>query len=171
MTLGTPVKDESELLLSGEVDALFHAAEPEAYVQGNPLVKRLFEDFRTTERAYFSKTGIFPIMHAVAIKTELIEKYPWLPRAVFEAYSKAKAHHYAELKKFGWAYSSLPWFAQEFEETRKVMGENFWPYGINANRKTLETLFRYSYEQGMTKRQLTVEDLFDKSTLELEDDL
>ena len=169
VTLGSPGKDESELLLSGEVDALFHAAEPEAYVQGNPLVKRLFEDFRTTERAYFSKTGIFPIMHAVAIKTELIEKYPWLPQAVFEAYSKAKAHHFAELKKVGWAYSSLPWFSQEFEETRKVMGENFWPYGIEANRKTLETLFRYSYEQGLTNRQLTVEELFDKSTLELQD--
>ena len=92
-------------------------------------------------------------------------------KAVFEAYSKAKSQHYTQLKKVGWAYSSLPWFAQEYEETRKVMGENFWPYGIEANRKTLETLFRYSFEQGLTKRQLTVEELFDKSTLELEDKL
>jgi len=170
VTLGSSGKDESELLLSGEVVALFHAAEPKAYVQGNPLVKRLFEDARTTERAYYNKTGIFPIMHAVAIKTELIEKHPWLPKAIFEAYSKAKSQHYKELKKVGWAYSSLPWFSQEFEETRKIMGENFWAYGIEANRKTLETLFRYSYEQGLTKKQLTVVELFDKSTLELEDD-
>ena len=164
---GTAGKDESELLLSGEVDALFHAAEPTAYVKGNPLVKRLFDDSRSIERAYYAKTGIFPIMHAVAIKTELIEKYPWLPKVVFEAYSKAKTQHYMKLKKVGWAYSSLPWFAQEFEETRKLMGENFWPYGIEPNRKTLETLLRYSYEQGLTKQQLTIEKLFDASTLDL----
>jgi len=167
VTMGTAGKDESELLLSGEVDALFHAAEPKAFVQGNPLVKRLFPDSKKTEREYYQKTGIFPIMHAVAIKTELIEKYPWLPKAVFETYSKSKTQHYAELTKIGWAYSSLPWFAQEFEETKKLMGENFWPYGIEENRKALETLFRYSYEQGLSSRQLTIEELFEKSTLSL----
>jgi 4,5-dihydroxyphthalate decarboxylase len=130
-------------------------------------VVRLFADARQTEREYYKKTGIFPIMHAVAIKTELIEKHPWLPKAVFEAYSKAKAQHYAKLNKIGWAYSSLPWFAQEYEETKKLMGENFWPYGIEPNRKTLETLFRYSYEQGLSSKQLTIEELFEKSTLEL----
>lgn len=170
VSLGSSGKDESDLLLSGEVDALFHAAEPKAYIQGNPLVTRLFPDSRQVERAYYKKTGIFPIMHAVAIKTELVEKYPWLPKAVFEAYSKAKTQHYTELKKVGWAYSSLPWFSQEFEETRDLMGENFWPYGIEANRKTLETLFRYSFDQGLTKQRITIEELFDKSTLELKDD-
>jgi len=167
---GTAGKDESELLLSGEVDVLFHAAEPKAYIKGNPQVKRLFNDVRATEREYYSKTGIFPIMHAIAIKTELIEKHPWLPKAVFEAYSKAKSMHYAELNKLGWAYSSLPWFAQEFEETKKLMGENFWPYGIEANRKTLETLFRYSFEQGLTNKQLTIEDLFHTSSLNFKED-
>lgn len=164
---GTAGKDESELLLSGEVDALFHAAEPKAYVEGNPDVIRLFPDSRKTEQEYYKKTGIFPIMHAVAIKTELIEKYPWLPKAVFDAYSKAKSQHFAQLNKIGWAYSSMPWFAQEYEETKKLMGENYWPYGIEANRKTLETLFRYSYEQGLASKQLTIADLFDKSFLNI----
>ena len=163
--MGSAGKDESELLLSGEVDALFHAAEPKAYIQGDPNVSRLFQDAKQAERSYYAKTGIFPIMHAVAIKTELIEKYPWLPKAVFEAYSNAKKQHYTMLKKLGWAYSSLPWFSQEFEETRKLMGENFWSYGIEANRKTLETLFRYSYEQGLSSQQLKIEDLFHPSTL------
>jgi 4,5-dihydroxyphthalate decarboxylase len=167
VTVGPAGKDESDLLLSGEVDALFHAAEPKAFIQGNPMVKRLFSDSKQTERDYFNKTGIFPIMHAVAIKTELIEKYPWLPKAVFDAYSKAKTMHYAELNKIGWAYSSLPWFAQEYEETKKLMGENFWPYGIEANRKALETLFRYSYEQGLAGKHLKIEDLFHPSTLTL----
>ncbi|WP_282124471.1 ABC transporter substrate-binding protein [Algibacter mikhailovii] len=168
-TYGTAGKDESELLLSGEVDALFHAAEPTAFVKGDPKVIRLFADARSTERAYFKKTGIFPIMHAVAIKTALVEKHPWLPQAVFKAYSKAKTQHYMKLKKLGWAYSSLPWFAQEFEETRKLMGDNFWPYGIAANKKTLETLFRYSYEQGLSNKQLTINELFEASTLTLKE--
>lgn len=159
--------DESELLLSGEVDALFHAAEPKAYVEGNPLVQRLFPDARSVERAYYKKTGIFPIMHVVAIKTSLLEEYPWLAEAVFDAYSKAKTMHYKKLNKLGWAYSSLPWFPQEYEETKKLMGSNFWPYGIEANRKTLETVFRYSYQQGLANRELTIEEMFDKSTLNL----
>jgi len=76
--------------------------------------------------------------------------------------------HYQELYKIGWAYSSLPWFAQEYEETKKLMRENFWPYSIEPNRKTLETLFRYSYEQGLSSKQLTIEELFHHSTLTLE---
>lgn len=167
VTVGTAGKDDSELLLSGEVDALFHAAEPKVFMQGNPLVVRLFPDTKQTERAYFEKTGIFPIMHAVAIKKELVDKYPWLPEAVFSAYSTAKAQHFMELKKVGWAFSSLPWFAQEFEETIKLMGDNYWSYGIEANRKALETLFRYSYEQGLSNKQLTIEELFHPSTLRL----
>ncbi len=162
---GTAGLDESDLLISGEVDALFHAAEPKAYIEGNPNVQRLFGDARSTERAYFKETGIFPIMHAVAIKTELLEENPGLAKAVFEAYSKSKQIHYKQLDKIGWAYSSLPWFAQEYEETKKLMGDNFWPYGINANKKTLETLFRYSYEQGLSSRLLSIEELFCEETL------
>lgn len=163
---GTAGLDESELLVTGEVDALFHAAEPKAYIEGNPLVDRLFPDSRKTERAYFSKTGIFPIMHAVAIKKELLNKNPWLAKAVFNAYSEAKTMDYIHMKKLGWVYDSLPWYGQELEETRALMGENFWPYGIGPNRKTLETLFRYSHEQGLSSRKLTIEELFYPSTFE-----
>ena len=85
---------------------------------------------------------------------------PWLPKAVFNAYSEAKKLMYDQLKKMGWANISLPWVSQEIEETRKLMGENFWPYGIEANRKALESLFQYSYEQGLSSRKLTIEELF-----------
>jgi len=163
---GPEGKDESDLLESGEVDALFHAAEPRAYVEGHPKVARLFPDFRTTERAYFKKTGIFPIMHAVAIRNSLVEQHPWLPKAVFDAYSKSKNMMYDHLKKMGWATISLPWVAQEIEETRALMGDNFWPYGIEPNRKALEALFQYSHEQGLATRRLTIEELFHPSSLE-----
>jgi len=163
---GPEGKDESDMLEFGDVDALFHAAEPRAYIEGNPEVARLFPDFRNTERAYFKKTGIFPIMHAVAIRNTLVEQHPWLPEAVFNAYSQAKQVMYDHLKKMGWATISLPWAAKELEETHALMGDNFWPYGIEPNRKALEALFQYSYEQGLSSRELTIEELFVPESLE-----
>lgn len=163
--LGSAGKDESDLLLSGEVDALFHAAEPKAYAQGNPDVRRLFTNSKKTEQDYFKKTGVFPMMHTIAIRKSLLDENPWLAEAVFKAYSKAKAMDFVFMQKVGWAYDSLPWFAQEFEDTKKIMGDNYWPYGVEANRKALENLFRYSYDQGLAKTQLKVEDLFCKPSL------
>ena len=166
---GPAGKDESDMLESGEVDALFHAAEPRAYIEGHPKVARLFPDFRKAERAYFKKTGIFPIMHAVAIRNNLIDQHPWLPKAVFDAYSRAKNLMYDHLKKMGWATISLPWVAQEIEETRALMGDNYYSYGIKPNRKALESLFQYSHEQGLASKKLTIEELFYSSTMEFEE--
>jgi 4,5-dihydroxyphthalate decarboxylase len=166
---GPPGKDESDLLVSGEVDAVFHASEPRAYVERKPIVARLFADYRQVERASFAATGIFPIMHAVAARDDVIEANPWFPEAVFKAYSKAKQMNQQMLQNLGWAMVSLPWAGAELEETRELMGDNYWPYGIEPNRKTLETLFRYSYEQGLASRELTIDELFHPSTLELED--
>jgi len=167
ITVGPEGKDESDLLESGDVDALFHAAEPRAFIEGHPKVARLLPDFRTTEREYFSRTGIFPIMHAVAIKSDVVEENPWLPEAVFHAYSQAKQLNYGYMAKAAWFKNALPWYAQELEETQALMGENFWPYGIEANRKALEALFRYSYEQGLAKRELTIAELFHPAALEV----
>ena len=165
VVVGPDGKDESDMLIDGDVDALFHAAEPKAFTAGHPKVKRLFPDSRATERDYYTRTGIFPIMHAVAMRNDVIEAHPWLPKAVFEAYSQAKQIHY-ETMRMQWIYGTLPWFGQEFEETRTLMGENFWPYGIDANRKTLDALFQYSYEQGLARKRLTVEELFHPSSLQ-----
>ena len=167
MEWGTPGKDESELLLSGEIDAIFHAIEPQAYVDGHPNIGRLFVDPKAAEREYYKKTGIFPIMHAVAIRKSLLEENPWLGEAVFNAYSKSKHMAYQKMFSLGWAMNSLPWFGQELEETRALMGDDFYSYGIENNRKALETLFRYSYEQGLASQELTIEELFAPSSLEL----
>ena len=164
---GPAGRDESDLLASGVVDALFHAAEPKCYVEGHKKVGRLFPDYRSVEQAYFKKTKIFPIAHAVAIKKSAVKENPWLPKAVFDAYSKAKQISYDYMAKLAWGYESLPWFSQEFEETRALMGDNYDSYGIETNRKVLETLFRYSFEQGLAKRELTIEELFEPSTLKL----
>ena len=159
--------DESDLLESGEVDALFHAVEPRAYIEGHPAVARLFADSRSAERAYFAKTGIFPIMHAVAIKRDLLRENPWLAEAVFNAYSQAKQLSYVHMARAGWYDDMLPWYGQEFEETRELMGGNYYSYGGEANRKALEALFRYSHQQGLSSRLVTAEELFDPSSFEL----
>jgi 4,5-dihydroxyphthalate decarboxylase len=166
--MGPEGKDESQMLVDGDVDALFHAAEPTAFTEGHPKIKRLFPDARATEREYFARTGIFPIMHAVAMRNDVIDAHPWLPEAVFNAYTEAKRMQYETMHR-QWIFGTLPWFGQEFEETRALMGENFWPYGVDANRTTLEALFQYSYEQGLAKHELTVEELFHPNALHLKD--
>jgi 4,5-dihydroxyphthalate decarboxylase len=166
---GPEGKDESALLVDGDVDAIFHAAEPRAYVDGHPKVGRLFPDYRKTERAYFAETGIFPIMHAVAVRKDVIRANPWLPKAVFNAYSQAKQLNCDFMKNAAWYKGSLPWFGQEFEETRKLMGDNYWSYSIDRNLKTLDALLQYSHEQGLARRKLNIEEIFHPSTLELKE--
>jgi 4,5-dihydroxyphthalate decarboxylase len=159
--------DESELLLSGGCDALITAITPRAFLEDNPKIKRLFPDVRAAEQDYYRKTHLFPIMHAVAIRKDVIKSNPGLPKAVFEMYSKAKQKAYANLETTTSLKVSLPWVTQEFEETRSLMGKNFWPYGIEANRKELELVMRYTHEQGLVKHRLEFEELFHPSTLKL----
>jgi len=167
ISMGPAGKDESDLIESGEVDAVFHAGEPRAYIEGHSRVGRLFPDYRSTEQAYFSKTGIFPIMHAVAIKKSLVKQNPWLIEAVFDAYSQSKQKAYDYMAKAAWLRDSLPWFGQEFDETRALMGDNYYSYGIEPNRKTLDALFRYSHQQGLCSRKLTIAELFEPASLGL----
>ena len=164
---GPAGKNESDMLADGDVDALFHAMEPKCYVEGHPKVARLFQDFRTTEHSYYQKTGIFPIMHAVAIRKKLLQTHPWLSSALFKAYAQAKATAIRELTTLGWANISMPWLAKEIEETRSLMGKNYWPYGIKPNRKTIEALCRYSHQQGLASRTLKIDELFHASSLVL----
>jgi 4,5-dihydroxyphthalate decarboxylase len=132
-------------------------------------VKRLFADVRSVEAAYFKKTGIFPIMHVMAIRRELAKAHPELPRTVFRAFCQARDLDYEESRRIRWAYSSLPWYGQEFDRTRELMGENFYSCGIKDNRKALESALRYLHQQGLTKRELTIKEMFEESTLELAD--
>lgn len=159
--------DESELLLSGGCDALITAITPRAFLEGNPKIKQLFLDPYTAEKDYYKKTNIFPIMHAVAIRKDVIKENPELPKAIFEMYSKAKQKAYDNLETTTALKVSLPWVTQEFEETCSLMGKNFWPYGIEANRKELELVMRYVYEQGLVSHHIKFDELFHPSTFKL----
>lgn len=159
--------DESDLLLAGEVDAILHAAEPKAFMERNRAIRRLLVDHRSVEKDYFKRTGIFPIMHSIAIRRDVMADNPWLPGAVFAAFSKAKAMDMKYMQMLGWAYDTLPWYGQEFDETVAAMGRNFYPYGYEVSAKTYDTAFRYLHEQGMSKYRLSLEEIFDPSVRDL----
>lgn len=156
----------SQMLADGELDAVFTAQTPICWRRRAPNVGRLFPDYRTAELNYFKKTGIFPIMHLIAVRQSLVEKYPWMPRAIVKAFEEAKAAIMPNLTEITALTTTLPWVTAEAEKTIAEMGEDFWPYGIEKNRKTIEAEIRWSYEQGLSKPRFEVEELFAPSTFE-----
>ncbi|MCG8308269.1 MAG: ABC transporter substrate-binding protein [Cytophagales bacterium] len=162
-------EDESTLLLSGKVDAIFHPAEPKCFQERNPNVRRLFEDFRSEELSYFRKTGIYPVMHTVAMKKATIKANPWMPKAIFDAYCEAKAVDLKHMQLLGWAYDSLPWYGQEFDNTLKELGNNFYAYGMDKSVKAYEAACAFVYDQGLAKKRIKIEDIFESSTFDLKD--
>jgi 4,5-dihydroxyphthalate decarboxylase len=152
-----------DMVASGELDAFIGARRPAAFASGR--VRRLFPDFRRVERAYYEKTGIFPIMHTVVLKEELARQHPWLPRSLYDAFVESKRIAYQRLDFTAALPVSLPWLVAEVEETRALMGDDPFPYGVARNRKTLETLAGYTFRQGLAPRHLTVEEMFWESLL------
>ncbi len=154
------------MLENGELDAFIAPRAPSCFLNGSPRVNRLFEDYVSVEKAYFQKTGIFPIMHVIAIRDEILERHPWVAQNLYQAFVEAKNKVYEGFNQTAALKVTLPWLVSEIEQTKKLMGEDFWPYGLQNNRATLEALVSYSYEQGLIKNKLSVEELFVKSALE-----
>ena len=149
-----------ERLLAGEIDALISLREPAAFRSGDPRVTRLFLEPEAAERDWFSRTGLFPIMHAVGVKRALVDKYPGFPRSLYRAFCEAKEMAVEELAVIQAPKVTLPWVASELRQTRELMGDDFWPYGIRANRKVLETQMRWSRDDGLQARPVSLEELF-----------
>ena len=164
-----PIADDDTLnqaLVEGRIDALIAPRAPSAFVQGHPAVGRLFADFRGVERAYFAKTGIFPIMHVVGIRNHLVEQHPWLASSVLKAFALAKDHALRELSEVAALKVSLPWLASEVEESGAALGKDFWRYGVKGNEPALNAFLRYHHHQGLSARPMAIADLFAPSTLE-----
>ena len=156
----------SQMLADGALDAVMAARRPSCFVSGHPKVRRLFPDYRTAEREYFRKTAIFPIMHAVGVRRDVLAQHPWLAASVYKAFVQAKRLSEAEFAETTALKIGLPWVNAEYDATRDVMGEDFWSYGIDAaNRRTLEIMARYSFEQGLAVRLLSVDEMFAESTI------
>ena len=152
------------MLASGEIDAFHGPRKPSTH--DAPGVRRLFPDYVADEKAYYARTGIFPIMHVVVIRRDVYERDHWVAMALYKAFAEAQRRTYDDFRQTAALKAMLPWAAAEAEATRALMGEDWWPYGLAGNEKTLATFARYSHEQGLSKRVLTPRDLFAPETLE-----
>lgn len=155
----------SHMLAEGELDGVMSARTPSCFVQGHPQVRRLFPDYRSAERDYYKKTGIYPIMHALGIRRDIYEKNRWLAASLFKAFLQAKRLADAEFVETTALKIGLPWITAEYESTVAALGPDFWSYGVEANRKTLATMARYSYEQGLSVREVAVDEMFAEGNL------
>jgi 4,5-dihydroxyphthalate decarboxylase len=136
-------------------------------MKGAPNVARLFPNYREVEKAYYKKTGIFPLMHLIGVKRHLVERHPWLPASLYKAFCQAKAFAMHEVRDINALYVTLPWLVAEAEESVALMGEDFWRYGVKENEREIEALTRYAHSQGLVSRKLTIEELFPASTIEV----
>ena len=157
-----PVRDRSlsDMLAVGDLDAVISAREPDAFVKGDPRVARFWPDSRLLEEAYYRETGVFPIMHAIAIKAAVLDRYPWVAMNLFKAFEESKANALRHLGRATTSRLPFPWAFNAVADAQRVFGQDCWPYGIEPNRRTLEAFLQYGYEQGVTARKLKVEELF-----------
>ena len=162
-----PDKALSAMLEAGELDAMFSARAPSCFMRGAPNIARLFPDYREVEKAYYKKTQMFPIMHLMGVKRDLVERHPWLPASLYKAFVEAKKYAMHDVRDINALLVTLPWLIAEAEESVALMGEDFWRYGVKENAKEIDALTRYAYEQGLVSRKLTLEDLFLPSVIEV----
>ena len=159
-------KTLSGMLAEGELDALVTARAPSTFHSQPDKVRRLFEDYVSVEKAYYRRTRIFPIMHTVVIRRDVYAAHPWVAQSLHKAFGAAKAKAYAAYDQTAALPAMVPWLTAHIEEAKREMGEDWWPYGVAANRQVLETFLRYHHEQGLSPRRLAPEELFAKETLE-----
>jgi 4,5-dihydroxyphthalate decarboxylase len=153
------------MLVNGEIDALYTPRTPGPYASGDPRVRRLFADPAAVEADYFARTGIFPVMHVVVLRRDVYGARPWVARSLYTAFERARVETARRMEETAASRYMLPWLYAEAERTRRLMGEDFWTYGLEGNEATLSTFLRYSHEQGLASRLLSPSDLFAPETL------
>ncbi|HUZ71363.1 MAG TPA: hypothetical protein VMU87_00130 [Stellaceae bacterium] len=155
-----PDSSLDRLLLAGGVDAVMSAHAPPSFEAGDSRVARLIPDYRPVEEAYFRKTGIYPIMHVIAVRRAVLDRFPWVATNLLEAFEAAKRRSLARSLEITASRFPVPWIAAIADHARELFGGDPMPYGIEANRTTLEAFLRFGYEQGVCHRLLQPEDLF-----------
>ena len=156
-------KTISELLVEGEIDGFIA---PRAPAITSPHIGWLFPDPMAAGKDYYKRTGIFPIMHLVGVRWTLAEKHPWLPAAVLKAFEQSKKIALDQLTDVSATKVTFPFVEEQLKSVRELMGDDFWPYGVDANRKTLELFLHHHHAQGISPRRVKVEELFHPATLE-----
>jgi 4,5-dihydroxyphthalate decarboxylase len=152
----------SAMLLSGELDAAISARVPAAFMTGGHEIVRLYPDYRADEKCYYDATGIFPIMHVIAMRRTVFEHYPWAAMNLFKAFEQAKERSLERIQDLTASRIPVPWASAIAGEWSASFGADPFPYGLEANQRTLEAFCQFSHDQGVTAKRLTPDDLFPK---------
>jgi 4,5-dihydroxyphthalate decarboxylase len=159
-----PGKKLDQMLAADEIDALLSPDLPRLFLAGDKRIVRMFPNYKEMELAYFRRTRIFPIMHVTTIRREIVDKYPWVATNLVKAFEEAKNIAYRRVANPRMV--PIAWVRTTLEEQEEVLGRDPWAYGLNpANRKTLATVLRYTFEQGMISRMLPLDELFEDTDL------
>jgi 4,5-dihydroxyphthalate decarboxylase len=150
------------MLISGELDCVIAATPPKAFGQ-HPDVVRLFPDVRAMDESYYAATHIYPIMHIIAMRKEILRADPWIARNLYDAFEEARRRAVDRIRR-GLDYP-LPWLANHAAAVERTFGRDFFPYGIEANRSTLELFLQYAHEQGVARKRVRAEDIFPKGIM------
>jgi 4,5-dihydroxyphthalate decarboxylase len=152
-------KPLSNMLADGDLPAMISPTIPAPFVQGDKRIARLFPDYKQIEINYFRATGIFPIMHVTTVKQEIVDRYPWVPTNLVKAFEAAKQIAYRRVANP--RMIPLAWVRTAVEEQEEILGSDPWAYGLNpANRKNLETVLRYTHQQGLIRNPMPLDELF-----------
>lgn len=156
----------SDMLDRGEIEGFIGPRPPGGAARRNPNIGWLFPDPTVVAKDYYKRTGVFPIMHVVGVRKKLVEQHPWLPAAVLKAFEQSKAYALDKLADTSATKVTLPFVEEQLKAAKQLMGEDYWSYGVAANRSTLETFVRHHHSQGLSKRLMSVDELFHPATYE-----
>jgi 4,5-dihydroxyphthalate decarboxylase len=159
-----PGKVLSQMLEHGEIEALISPRPPSSFSEGSKNVRRLFGNYREEEIRYYRKTNLFPIMHIIVIRRDVYNSHPWVAQSLYKAFCLAKTSYW-HLAVASALHCTLPFLMIEFETIQRVIGENFWPYGLEKNQREIDTFIQYAFEQGIIAKKMDAEKLFAENTL------
>jgi 4,5-dihydroxyphthalate decarboxylase len=149
-----------QMFAAGELDALLSLYIPKLFLESRPSIVRLFPNYKETEQDYYRRTRIFPIMHTVVLREDVHRAHPWAARSIYKAFVQARDVAVDGLYDTDALRLALPWLIDHVEEARRVLGKDFWAYGLEPNRPTWEAIGRYVHEQGLSPRVVLADELF-----------
>lgn len=152
----------AEEFAAGRIDVLLSNHMPSSFTAGSPDIYRLFPDFKAVERDYFKRTGIFPVMHVVALRSDVHQRHPQVAKHLYDAFSRARDLAVDGLYDTDALRLTLPWLIEHIEEATAVFGKAWWSYGLEPNYAAWQAICSYQVEQGITENALKPEDLFVK---------
>jgi 4,5-dihydroxyphthalate decarboxylase len=156
----------SQMLANGDIDAVYTPRVPSPFRDRDPRVTRLFDDVVAVEKEYFAATGIFPIMHVVVIRRDVYERHRWVAQSLYKACLIARDDAYARLYDSSALRFMEPWLIQHLEDSKQLLGRDYWSYGLAENEKTLDVFLRYHHDQGLSRTRYEPADLFAAETAE-----